>query len=154
MGDNTLPDHVTGMQQLARRFPRIDIELAGIWRTLGRRLRRRGCHVPLSGLLQGRDFGGRQARQPRVRGRLGERYQGLLHKSGDGTMDTNVPRYNTLLVVNELIKADKDFDLLLLPNRHHGFGQCAVHGAAAVGLLRAVFDGRGASEGICVEAAG
>ena len=37
-------------------------------------------------------------------------------------MDTNVPPYNTLLVVNELIKANKDFDLLLLPNRNHGFG--------------------------------
>jgi len=32
-------------------------------------------------------------------------------------MDDNVPPYNTLLVVNELIKANKDFDLLLLPNR-------------------------------------
>ena len=32
-------------------------------------------------------------------------------------MDNNVPPYNTLLVVNELIKANKDFDLLLLPNR-------------------------------------
>jgi dipeptidyl aminopeptidase/acylaminoacyl peptidase len=39
-----------------------------------------------------------------------------------GTMDTNVPPYNTLLVVNELIKANKDFDLLMLPNRGHGFG--------------------------------
>ena len=39
-----------------------------------------------------------------------------------GTMDANVPPYNTLLVVNELIKANKDFDLLLLPNRGHGFG--------------------------------
>jgi hypothetical protein len=37
-------------------------------------------------------------------------------------MDTNVPPYNTLLVVNELIKANKDFDLILLPNRSHGFG--------------------------------
>jgi dipeptidyl-peptidase-4 len=37
-------------------------------------------------------------------------------------MDNNVPPYNTLLVVNELIKANKDFDLLLLPNRNHGFG--------------------------------
>ena len=27
-----------------------------------------------------------------------------------------------MLVVNELIKANKDFDLLLLPNRGHGFG--------------------------------
>ena len=39
-----------------------------------------------------------------------------------GTMDDNVPPYNTLLVVNELIKANKDFDLILLPNRTHGFG--------------------------------
>src|ERR1039458_7060298 len=31
MGDNTLPDQVGGMQQLARRFPWIDIERAGIW---------------------------------------------------------------------------------------------------------------------------
>src|SRR2546423_13981601 len=38
------------------------------------------------------------------------------------TMDNTVPPYNTLLVVNELIKANKDFDLLLLPNRGHGFG--------------------------------
>ena len=39
-----------------------------------------------------------------------------------GTMDSNVPPYNTLLVVNELIKANKDFDLIMLPNRGHGFG--------------------------------
>jgi dipeptidyl-peptidase 4 len=74
----------------------------------------------------------------------GERYQGLLVRNPDGTsnydnqaiqnlaknlkghlllthgaMDDNVPLYNTLLVVNELIKANKDFDLLLLPNRDH-----------------------------------
>ena len=38
-----------------------------------------------------------------------------------GTMDSNVPFYNTLLVVDALIEANKDFDLLLLPNREHGF---------------------------------
>ncbi len=37
-------------------------------------------------------------------------------------MDNNVPPYNTLLVVNELIKANKDFDLLLIPNVAHGYG--------------------------------
>jgi len=76
-----------------------------------------------------------------------EKWQGLLQKKADGTsnyddqanqnhaknlkghlllahgtLDNNVPPYNTLLVVNELIKANKDFDLLLLPNRTHGFG--------------------------------
>src|SRR2546430_8254196 len=38
------------------------------------------------------------------------------------TLFRSVPPDNTLLVVNELIKANKDFDLLLLPNRGHGFG--------------------------------
>ena len=38
-----------------------------------------------------------------------------------GTMDNNVPVYNTLLVVKELIAANKDFDLLLVPNLRHGF---------------------------------
>jgi dipeptidyl-peptidase 4 len=37
-------------------------------------------------------------------------------------MDDNVPPYNTLLVVDALIKANKDFDLLVLPNQHHGYG--------------------------------
>jgi dipeptidyl aminopeptidase/acylaminoacyl peptidase len=37
-------------------------------------------------------------------------------------MDANVPVYNTLVVVNELIAANKDFDLILFPNRGHGFG--------------------------------
>jgi dipeptidyl aminopeptidase/acylaminoacyl peptidase len=77
----------------------------------------------------------------------GERYQGLLLSRPDGssnydnqanqlvaknlkgklllahgTMDDNVPPYNTYLVVDALIKANKDFDLLMLPNRTHDFG--------------------------------
>jgi dipeptidyl aminopeptidase/acylaminoacyl peptidase len=77
----------------------------------------------------------------------GERYQGLLRRNTDGTdnytpeanqilaknlkgklllahgtMDDNVPPNNTMLVVDELIRANKDFDLVMLPNRRHGFG--------------------------------
>ncbi|MFI5214597.1 MAG: alpha/beta hydrolase family protein, partial [Gemmatimonadales bacterium] len=77
----------------------------------------------------------------------GEKWQGLLDRHRDGTTsydnqanqlqarnlrgklllahgttDNNVPPYNTLLLINELIRANKDFDLLLLPNRRHGFG--------------------------------
>ena len=37
-------------------------------------------------------------------------------------MDDNVPPYNTTLVVDALIKAGKDFDLLMLPFAHHGYG--------------------------------
>ena len=39
-----------------------------------------------------------------------------------GTMDSNVPPSNTLLVVDALIAANKDFDLIMMPNRGHGFG--------------------------------
>ena len=54
-------------------------------------------------------------------------------------MDNNVPPYNTLLVVDALIKANKDFDLLMLPNAAHGYGAASqLHDAAALGLLREV----------------
>ena len=42
-----------------------------------------------------------------------------------GTMDNNVPPNNTLLVVEALIKANKDFDLIMLPNQRHGFGDAS-----------------------------
>ncbi len=39
-----------------------------------------------------------------------------------GTMDSNVPPTNTLLMAEALIKANKDFDMLMIPNVSHGFG--------------------------------
>jgi dipeptidyl aminopeptidase/acylaminoacyl peptidase len=36
-------------------------------------------------------------------------------------MDSNVPPSNTMLMVDALIEANKDFDLILFPNRGHGF---------------------------------
>jgi dipeptidyl aminopeptidase/acylaminoacyl peptidase len=37
-------------------------------------------------------------------------------------MDDNVPPQNTWLVVDALIKANKDFDLIILPQARHGYG--------------------------------
>ncbi|MAU64286.1 MAG: S9 family peptidase [Flavobacteriaceae bacterium] len=39
-----------------------------------------------------------------------------------GMLDDNVPPSNTMIVVDALIKANKDFDLLLFPNKRHGYG--------------------------------
>ena len=146
MGDNTLPDQVAGMRELARRYPWIDIERAGIWGHSG------GGYAAADAMFRYPDFfkvgiseaGNHDNRE--YEDDWGERYEGLLSKSAGGpnyddqanqniaknlkghlllahgTMDDNVPPYNTLLVVNALIKANKDFDLLLLPNRRHGFG--------------------------------
>ena len=147
MGDNTLPDQVTGMQQLAARFAWIDLERAGIYGHSG------GGYATAAAMFRYPDFfkvgvSGAGNHDNRVyEDDWGEKWQGLLTRSADGstnydnqanqniaenlsgklllahgTMDTNVPVYNTLLVVDALIKANKDFDLLLLPNRGHGFG--------------------------------
>ena len=145
MGDNTLPDQVAAMKELAQRFPYIDIDRAGIYGHSG------GGYAAADAMFRYPDFfkvgiseaGNHDQRE--YEDDWGERYQGLLTRDGPdnyeaeanqtyaknlkgklllahGTTDDNVPPYNTLLVVNELIRANKDFDLLLLPNRAHGFG--------------------------------
>ena len=147
MGDNTLPDQVTGMKELAARFPWIDIDRAGIYGHSG------GGFATAAAMFKYPDFfkvGVSQAGNHDNRvyeDDWAEKWQGLLQKNPDGTsnydsqanqnfaknlkgklllahgsMDTNVPFYSTLLVVNELIKENKDFDLIIFPNRGHGFG--------------------------------
>ena len=44
-----------------------------------------------------------------------------------GMMDNNVPPSNTLLVVNALVKANRDFDLIVFPNQRHGFGEDSLY---------------------------
>lgn len=147
LGDNTLPDQVTGMQQLAQRYPWIDLDRAGVYGHSGGGYATAGAmfHYPdffKVGISEAGNHDNREYEDD-----WAEKWQGLLKTNSDGatsydnqanqlfaknlkghlllahgTMDNNVPPYNTLLVVNELIKANKDFDLLLLPNRNHGFG--------------------------------
>ncbi len=148
MGDNTLPDQVAGMKELAGRYPWIDIDRAGIYGHSG------GGFAACDAMFRYPDFfkvGVSQAGNHDNRGYeddWGEKWQGLLVPNPDGTsnydsqanqnfaknlkgklllahgtMDSNVPPYNTLLVVNELIKANKDFELIMFPNRGHGFGE-------------------------------
>jgi dipeptidyl aminopeptidase/acylaminoacyl peptidase len=42
-----------------------------------------------------------------------------------GELDTNVDPSSTMQVVDALIKADKDFDLLYIPGGGHGIGSSA-----------------------------
>ena len=147
MGDNTLPDQIAGMRQLAARHPWIDLDRAGIYGHSG------GGYATASAMFQHPDFfkvGVSQAGNHDNRNYeddWAEKWQGLLETNADGTtnydnqanqldaknlkgklllahgtMDANVPVYSTLLVVDALIAANKDFDLILFPNRGHGFG--------------------------------
>ena len=148
MGDNGLPDQITGMKQLAERLPGIDLDRVGIYGHSG------GGFASTDAILRYPDFfdvavsGAGNHDNRSYEDDWGEKWQGLLVTNPDGTtsydnqanqllaknlkgklllahgtMDSNVPYYSTLLVVNELIAANKDFDLILFPNRGHGFGR-------------------------------
>jgi dipeptidyl aminopeptidase/acylaminoacyl peptidase len=146
MGDNTIPDQIAGMRELARRYRWIDIERTGIWGHSG------GGFATAAALFRYPEFfkvgiaesGNHDNRN--YEDDWGERFQGLLRRSNGGAnydnqanqlvagnlrgklllahgaMDDNVPPYNTYLVVDALIKAGKDFDLIILPQQRHGFG--------------------------------
>ena len=147
MADNTIPDQITGMKQLAQRHPWIDLTRVGIWGHSG------GGYATASAMFMHPDFfhvgisesGNHDNRV--YEDDWAEKWTGLLKKNPDGTsnydsqatqtlaknlkgklllahgtMDGNVPPNNTLLVVDALIKANKDFDLIMFPNAGHGFG--------------------------------
>ena len=146
MGDNTLPDQVKGIQELAKRYPWIDVNRVGIWGHSG------GGNTTADAMFRYPDFfkvgwaesGNHDNRN--YENDWGEKYQGLLvtHKDGTtnydnqanediaknlkghlmlvhGTIDDNVPLGETMLVADALIKANRDFDELIIPNVHHGY---------------------------------
>jgi dipeptidyl aminopeptidase/acylaminoacyl peptidase len=150
--DNTIPDQIAGMKELAQKYPWIDIGRAGIWGHSG------GGFATTTAMFRFPDFfkvgiaesGNHDQRVNEDD--WGERYQGLVVHNADGTdnydveanenfaknlkghlllahgtMDTNVPPYQTLMIVDALIKANKDFDLLLLPNQNHGYGSASAY---------------------------
>jgi dipeptidyl aminopeptidase/acylaminoacyl peptidase len=136
-----LEDHIAGIRQLAAVRPYMDVSRVGIYGHSG------GGFASTHAILAYPDFykvAVSSAGNHDQRGYLaawGEQYQGLLE--GDnyknqanpglaanlkgklllahGDMDDNVHPSLTIQVVDALIKANKDFDLLILPNRNHGF---------------------------------
>ncbi len=147
MGDDTIPDQVAGMKDLARQYPFIDLDRAGIYGHSG------GGNATASAMFHFPDFfkvgiaesGNHDERD--YEDDWAEKWSGIEVKNPDGTsnydsqanqnyaanlnghlllahgtMDDNVPPDNTLLVVDALIKANKDFDLLMIPNAAHGYG--------------------------------
>ena len=147
MADNTLPDQVTALKQLAAKHPWIDATRAGMWGHSG------GGNATATALFMYPEIYKVGIAESGNHDNLSyeddwaERYHGLMAKNADGTdnytgqdnaahaaklkgklflihgmMDDNVPPQMTLVVVDALVKANKDFDLLLLPHARHGFG--------------------------------
>jgi dipeptidyl-peptidase 4 len=146
LGDDTIPDQVAGMKDLATQYPFIDLDRAGIFGHSG------GGNATVSAMFHFPDFfkvgigesGNHDNRD--YEDDWAEKWAGIDVVNADGTsnyddqanqkyaanlkghlllahgtMDDNVPMNNTLLVVDALIKANKDFDLLLIPNVPHGY---------------------------------
>jgi dipeptidyl-peptidase 4 len=152
LGDDTIPDQVAGIKELAAKDSWIDLDRVGIWGHSG------GGNATASAMFHFPDFfkvgiaesGNHDNRV--YEDDWAEKWAGLEIKNPDGTsnydsqanqnfaknlkghlllahgtMDNNVPMNNTLLVVDALIKANKDFDLIIIPNAAHGYGEASQY---------------------------
>jgi len=152
MAENTLPDQVAGIRQLAARFGYLDTTRVGIWGHSG------GGFATVSAMFKYPDFfkvgiaesGNHDNRE--YEDDWGERYIGLETWNANGVsnyeaqanqvyaknlkgklmlahglLDDNVPPYNTFLVIDALEKANKDYDLVIFPYAHHGYGMMSLY---------------------------
>ncbi len=146
MGDNGLPDQVATIRQLGERHPWMDLDRVGIWGHSGGGFASTAgiLRYPDFYKVAVSQAGNHDNRN--YEDDWGEKWQGLLEEYEDGTtnydnqanqllvgnlkgklllahgtLDNNVPPSNTMVVVDALIEANKDFDLILMTNRRHGF---------------------------------
>jgi dipeptidyl-peptidase-4 len=152
MGEDTIPDQVSGIKDLASRFAWIDLDRVGIWGHSG------GGNATVSAMFHFPDFfkvgiaesgnhdnrdyeddwderwaglekigpDGKSNYDPHANQNYAANLKGHLLMA-HGTMDDNVPPNNTLLVVDALIKANKNFDLIMIPNAHHGYMEASQY---------------------------
>ena len=141
--DNGLPDQIAAIKQLGARHPWIDTDRVGITGHSG------GGYAAAAGmLLYPETFKVGVAQSGNHDSRTygwywGEKYQGLLENEADarsyeaqatynyadrlrgrlflmhGDMDCNTPPAETLRLADALTKAEKDFDLLIVPDAGH-----------------------------------
>jgi len=141
--DNGLPDQIAAIKQLGARYPWIDTDRVGITGHSG------GGYAAAAGMLLYPDIfkvGVAQSgnHDSRTYGWYwGEKYQGLIETEADakayeaqatykyadrlqgklflmhGDMDCNTPPAETLRLADALVKAEKDFDLLIVPDAGH-----------------------------------
>jgi dipeptidyl-peptidase 4 len=147
MGENTLSDQISGLKQLAERFNYLDLGRVGVWGHSGGGFATAAAMFKYPdffkvGISESGNHDNRNYEDD-----WGERYIGLEKKEKNGIsnyenqanqifagnlkgklllvhggMDDNVPPYNSYLVADALIKANKDFDFLVFPNARHGYG--------------------------------
>lgn len=148
MGDNGLPDQIAMIKELASRHTWMDLDRVGIWGHSGGGYASTDGILRYPDFYKVAVSGAGNHDNRNYEDDWAEKWQGLLEANPDGTtnydnqanqllaenlkgklllahgtVDSNVPPSNTLLVVDALIAANKDFDLIMFPNRGHGFGR-------------------------------
>jgi len=146
MRDNGIPDHISAMRKLAQRYPQMDLDRVGIFGHSGGGFSSTDALLSYPDFFKVAVSSAGNHDNRSYDFTWGEKYQGLLEEKPDGTdsfdgqanqhladklegklllmygtLDDNVHPNANHLLINELVKANKDFDLLVLPNRNHGF---------------------------------
>ncbi len=143
MGDNGLPDHISALKQLALKYP-VDLERVGIYGHSGGGFSSTDAILRHPDFFKVAVSGAGNHDNRGYHFPWAEKYQGLLKENSDGgdnydsqanqnlaanlkgkllltygSLDDNVHPNMTLLVAEQLIKNNKDFDMLVMPNRNH-----------------------------------
>jgi dipeptidyl aminopeptidase/acylaminoacyl peptidase len=146
MADNGIPDHVAALRQLAGRYRQMDLDRVGIFGHSGGGFSSTDAMLRYPDVFKVAVSSAGNHDNRSYDYTWGEKYQGLLTRNADGTdtfdsqanqnvagelkgklllmygtLDDNVHPNATLLVINELIRQNKDFDLIVVPNRNHGY---------------------------------
>ncbi len=147
--DNGLPDHITVIKQLGARYPFIDLDRVGIYGHSGGGFASTDAMLRFPDFFKVAVSGAGNHDNRTYNINWAEKYQGVLTRDSvtgednfedsanktyaanlkghlllmHGDMDDNVHPAMTIQVVDELIKANKDFDLIIAPNRAHGLNE-------------------------------
>ncbi len=147
MGDNGLPDQIAAIKQLAKEHSWMNLDKVGIWGHSGGGFASTRAILQYPDFYKVAVSGSGNHDNRNYEDDWGEKWQGLLESNPDGStnydnqsnhllaknlkgklliahgmMDGNVPPSNTMLMVDALVEANKDFDLLVFPKARHGYG--------------------------------
>jgi dipeptidyl-peptidase-4 len=140
-----LPDHVAGIRELARHYPQIDLDRVGVfghssggYGTVLAMLKfpdffkvgvASAAAVDMCGAIplmmdkwQGPPKPGTDYCEPVFLANMAPNLKGKL-LIAYGEMDEHMPAATATRLIDALTKANRDYDLVVMPNRAHGFSQ-------------------------------
>ncbi len=150
IGMNAIPDQISGIKELAQRYAWIDLDRVGMWGHSGggNATVATMLHFPDFVKVGIAESGNHENRN--YEDDWDEKWVGLLKTNANGTtnydsqanasfagnlkgklmlahgmLDDNVPVGITMLLIDALVKANKDFDLVVFPQAHHSYGPAA-----------------------------